>query len=99
MEGLRSPKAMPNLNIKSKGLNHAATYLPHLSRCPLMTSKTFCSIPIFETKAYKVIAYASYPYHDPETANKVTLSWLNKTTLVCLVEKHKKYQANDSQMT
>ena len=50
MEGLGSPKATPNLDIKSRGLNYTTTYLPHPSRCPLTTSKTL-KLLIFKTKA------------------------------------------------
>jgi len=51
IEGLGSPKAMPNLDIESRGLNHTTTYLLYLSRCPLTTSKTLKFL-IFEIKAW-----------------------------------------------
>ena len=96
IEGLSSPEAMPNLDVKFKGPNHTAIYLFYLSRCPLTTFKTFYSIFTFKTKAHEVIVYAFYPYYDLKMANKATLSWLNETALVYLVEKHEKYQADDS---
>ena len=51
VEGLGSPKAMPNLDIKSRGPNYTTIYLSYPSRCPLMTSKTL-KLLIFETKAW-----------------------------------------------
>jgi len=50
IEGLGSPKAMPNLDIKSRGLNHTTIYLPYPSYCPLTTSET-PKLLIFEIKA------------------------------------------------
>ena len=50
MEGLGSSKAIPNLDIKSRGLNYTTTYLPYLSCCPLITSKTL-KLLIFKIKA------------------------------------------------
>jgi len=50
IEGLGSPKAMPNLDVKSRGLNYTTIYLPYLSRCPLTTSETL-KLLIFKTKA------------------------------------------------
>jgi len=50
VEGLGSPKATLNLDVKSRGPNHTTIYLPHPSRCPLMTSETL-KLLIFKTKA------------------------------------------------
>jgi len=50
VEGLGSPKATPNLDVESRGLNHTTIYLPYLSRCPLTTSETL-KLLIFEIKA------------------------------------------------
>ena len=73
MEGLHSLKAIPNLDIKFRGLNYTAIYLPYLNCCPLITSKTFYYIFIFETKTYKIIVYTFYLYYNPKTANKAIL--------------------------
>jgi len=73
MEGLYSLEATPNLDVVYRGPNHTTIYLPHLSCCPLATSKTFCSIPIFKIKAYEVIVYTPCPYHEPEMVSKETL--------------------------
>ena len=89
MEGLYSPEATPNLDVVYRGPNHTTIYLPHLSRCPLVTSKTLCSIPIFKIKAYEVIAYAPCLYCEPEIVSEETLFWLNKTVLICLAERQK----------
>jgi len=51
IEGLGSPKATPNLDIISRGLNHTTIYLPYLSCCPLTTSKTL-KLLIFKMKAW-----------------------------------------------
>ena len=40
LEGLYTPKAIPNLDIKFSGLIYPTTYFPHLSCYPLTTSKT-----------------------------------------------------------
>src|SRR6266566_5753034 len=72
VEGLYSPKATPNLDVIYRGLNYTTIYLPYLSRCPLVTSKTPCSASILETIVYKVAIYAPYPYlyHKLKMVNK-----------------------------
>jgi len=50
IEGLGSPKAMPNLDVESRGPNYTTIYLPYPSRCPLTTSETL-KLLIFKTKA------------------------------------------------
>jgi len=50
IKGLGSPKATPNLDIESRGLNHTTIYLPHPSCCPLTTSETL-KLLIFKIKA------------------------------------------------
>jgi len=50
VKGLGSPKATPNLDIKSRGLNYTTIYLSYPSCCPLTTSKT-PKLLIFEIKA------------------------------------------------
>jgi len=51
IEGLGSPKATPNLDVKSRGPNYTTIYLPYPSCCPLTTSETL-KLLIFETKAW-----------------------------------------------
>jgi len=87
VEGLYFYKATPNLNIVYRGLNYITIYLPYLSHCPLATSKTLYSIPIFKTKAYEVIAYAPCLYREPEIVSEEILFWLNETVLVCPAER------------
>ena len=87
VEGLYSPEATPNLDVVYRGPNHITIYLPYLSHCPLATSKTLCSIPIFKTNAYEVIIYALCPYREPKMVSKETLFWLNKTIFVYLAKR------------
>jgi len=90
MEGLGSPKATPNLDIKSRGPNYTTTYLPYPSRCPLTTSETL-KLLIFKIKARQVIACVPYLYYKPEIVNEETPFWLNETILVRLAEQYEIY--------
>jgi len=71
VEGLGSPKATPNLDVKSRGPNHTTTYLPYPSCCPLTTSET-PKLLIFKTKARQVITCVPCLYHKPKIVNKET---------------------------
>ena len=95
IEGLGSPKATPNLDIKFRGLNHTTIYLPHPSYCPLTTSET-PKLLIFKIKARQVIACVPCLYYKPKIVNKETPFWLNKTVLVRLAEQYKMYQTSGS---
>ena len=73
IEGLYSSEATPNLDVIYKRPNHATILFSHLSYYPLATFKALYFIFIFKRKAYKVIAYAPYPYHEPEMVSEETL--------------------------
>ena len=68
-------KAIPNLDIKSKGSSYIIIYLPHLSYYPLTTSNTSYSLFTFKIKALGVTTYTFYPcpYYNLKTASKATL--------------------------